>query len=269
MPNPTVILIADYGTGDPSFLEVTLQLKMLLPEALIYPQAVPPFNSLNRAFSTLNAGFWMYQIAMTPNLTNTYIYSNIAPRTEDAHAQANNRGEKLMYAKLTSGIEIIGVNSRFAYSFLKPHIETFHAINIPNEGSQFRSRDIFPKAVAQLVKKDMSFLGDKADIAVIPEYPRNVIVHIDGYGNLKTTMRLSEVSYQTGQKLTIAVHNKSLEAYFSDGMFNVPQGTLAFSPGSSGHEDKFMEIFYRGGSAAALFGGVRVEDAFTVNPSAK
>jgi len=33
------------------------------------------------------------------------------------------------------------------------------------------------------------------------------------------------------------------------GSFNVHEGDIAFSPGSSGHDRKFWEIFQRGGSA--------------------
>ncbi|MEL7142949.1 MAG: hypothetical protein AAGL08_12115, partial [Cyanobacteria bacterium J06573_11] len=44
-------------------------------------------------------------------------------------------------------------------------------------------------------------------------------------------------------------------AILTDGSFNVPEGTLAFAPGSSGwpttagHRRVWMELFLRGGSA--------------------
>ena len=106
MTNPTIVIVADYGIGDPAFTEVALQLRSLIPNAHIIPQSTPPF-------STLNTGFWIYQIALAKNLKNTYIFSNTAPRKEDKNAQKNNNGEKLMYTKLKNGFEIIAVNAKY------------------------------------------------------------------------------------------------------------------------------------------------------------
>lgn len=258
MSDPTIILIADYGVGDPAFTEVMLQLKHHLPQAYIIPQSTP-------AFSTINTGFWMYQIAQTENLAeNTYIYSNTAPRKENREAQEKNRGEKLMYAKLDDGFEVIAVNAGYNFSFIKPHIKEFHYVNCANEGSQFRSRDIFPEAVAHVIKKDPAFLGEKADLDLIPEYPRHVIASIDGYGNLKTTTRESDIHFTPGQSLIIQIHNQKHIATYTDGVFNIKEGELAFAPGSSGHDDKFMEIFVRGGNAHRLFDQPHVEEAFSL-----
>ncbi|MDP3941456.1 MAG: hypothetical protein Q8Q49_04070 [bacterium] len=259
MPKPTIILIADYGASDPSFLEVTLALQRLIPDVLVIPQTVP-------AFSTLATGFWTYQFALTDGLDNTYIYTNTAPRTEETKAQENNRGEKLVYAKLKNGREIIGVNAKYCFSFLKSHIEAFHAVNVENQGSQFRSRDKFPKAVAQMITGDKTFLGESLDTAVVPEPPVQAVAAIDGYGNIKTTVMLSQVTFKPGQKLVISFKEVAHEGYFTDGIFSVPHGSVAFAPGSSGHTDRFMEIFYRGASASELFGRVKSEDPFRITP---
>ena len=259
MLKPTIILIADYGASDPSFLEVTLALQRLIPDALVIPQTVP-------AFSTLATGFWTYQFALTDGLDSTYIYTNTAPRTEEAKAQANNRGEKLVYAKLKNGREIIGVNAKYCFSFLKPHISNFHAVNVENQGSQFRSRDKFPKAVAQMVLGDKAFLAEPIETSTIPEPPPQAAAVVDGYGNIKTTIRLSQVTFKPGQKLVISFRDTAHEGYFTDGIFNVPSGVVAFAPGSSGHNDRFMEIFYRGASASELFGGVKSEEPFHITP---
>lgn len=253
----TIVLIADYGTGDPAFTEVILQLRSLVPEAYILPQSTP-------AFSTLNTGYWIYQIALTKDAKNTYIYSNTAPRKEDKAAQENNRGEKLMYARLKNGFEIIAVNAGYCFSFVKPHIEEFCIANVAHEGSQFRSRDIFPKAVAQMVKNDASFKGEKVDPSIIPDYPTLAIASIDGYGNIKTTLRKSEAKYEPGETLTIDIHNKKHLATFTDGIFGVRDGELTLAPGSTGHDDKFMELVLRGGSAFHMFGKPQVEETFTL-----
>jgi len=257
MTNPNIVIIADYGTGDPSFTEVMLQLKNLIPNATIIPQSTPPF-------STLNTGFWIYQIALTANIKNAYIFSNTAPRKEDKNAQKNNGGEKLMYAKLKNGFEIVAVNARYVFSFVRQYIKDFRFVNIANEGSQFRSRDFYPKAVAQMINKENSFLGSKGNITLIPQIPNNMISSIDGYGNIKTTARASQVRFKPGQTIIIEIHNQKHLAIYTDGVFHVKDGELAFAPGSSGHDDKFMEIFVRGGSAYRLFDNPEVEEEFIV-----
>lgn len=257
MSSATIIMIADYGVGDPAFAEVSLQLLTKIPGANVIPQSTPPF-------STLNTGFWIYQLGMVKGLTNTYIFSNTAPRFEDDAAQENNRGEKFVYAKLSSGVEIMAVNAGYTFSYIKPFITEFRLVNVSNEGSQFRSRDNFPEAVRRMVEKDNAVLGEALDIATIPDVPEQKIGSIDGYGNIKTTTTLSKCPYKPGQKLSITLNNKTVEATFTDGVFTIAQGEVSFAPGSSGHDDRFMEIFYRGKSAAELFNNPPVESAFTI-----
>lgn len=252
-----LIVISDYGTGDPAFTEVLLQLRTLIPNVFIHPHSTPPF-------STINTGFWIYQVALTQNIKNTYIYSNTAPRKENKKAQKNNSGEKLMYAKLKNGFEIIAVNSGYVFSFVKPFIKEFRFVKVENEGSQFRSRDKYPAAVARMIKKNKSFLGEKVDPKNIPDYPTNLVASIDGYGNIKTTTRLSEVKFKVGGNVIIKIYGKKHLAIYTDGIFHVKEGELAFAPGSSGHNDKFMEIILRGGSAWDLCGKPEAEAKFSV-----
>lgn len=253
----TLFIISDYGTGDPAFAEVILRLRTLLPHTYIYPQSVP-------SFSTLSTGFWIYQIALSPNTQNSYIYSNTAPRLSDEHAQKNNAGEKLMYAKLTNGFEIIAVNSEYVFSFIKPHLQEFCYVNVPNEGSQFRSRDIYPEAVGKLVSRDFSFRGKEGDRISIPDVPPSSIASIDGYGNLKTTIRQSTIAYTPGQMLSVTINQEKHHAIYTDGVFNTARGNLVFSAGSSGHDDRFMELFVRGGHAHTLFASPPVESTLRV-----
>ncbi len=224
----------------------------MIPDVYIHPQSTPPF-------STVNTGFWIYQVALTPNLKNTYIFSNTAPRKDKKHAQKNNKGEVLMYAKLKNGFEIVGINAGFNFSFIKPFIDKFHHVVVENEGSQFRSRDKYPQAVAKMIKKDKSFIGEEEGINIIPDAPKNLIASIDGYGNIKTSITSSQAKYKPGQMLTVEINKKKHVATFTDGTFNIHEGELAFAPGSSGHTDRFMELFLRGGSAENLFDNPQVE----------
>ncbi len=256
--NKNLVIISDYGIGDPAFVEVSIRLKSYLPDLAIFPIAAP-------AFSTVNTGFWISQIALAQNVRDTYIFSNTAPRKEDKRAQKNNRGEKLMYARLKNGFEIIAVNSGFCFAFVRDDIKEFREVKVSNEGSQFRSRDNYPQKVSEMISgKYEEFLGEEVPIYSIPEIPKCNVASIDGYGNIKTTMRLSEISYKPGQKLLMKLNETSHLVTFSDGVFNIAEGETAFAPGSSGYDDRFMEIFVRGGSAYAQFRKPRVEQEFEI-----
>lgn len=251
-----LVVISDYGVGDPAFVEVSVRLYSFIPGLTILPISTPPF-------STINTGFWISQIALS-GASNTYIYSNTAPRKNDRKAQKNNKGEKLMYAKLKNGFEIIAVNSSYCFSFVKNQISEFTFVNVSNEGSQFRSRDNYPQMVSKMILGDDSFKGKKCDVSEIPGIPKDKIASIDGYGNIKTTTKLTQVKYKPGQKLLIHLNNRSNQTTFSDGVFNIMEGETAFAPGSSGYNDRFMEIFVRGGSAYELFGKPKVEEDFKI-----
>lgn len=258
MGQKNIIIISDYGIGDPSFLEVALRIKTFIPNSYVYPQSVP-------AFSTVSTGFWIRQISISPNLKNTYIFSNTAPRKHDKAEQKNNHGEHLMYAKLKNGFEIMAVNSGYNLSFIKDEIKSLHEVKVKNEGSQFRSRDFYPQAVANMAKGNKSFIGKREDINTIPDYPTNVVASIDGYGNIKTTLRLSQVKLNPGQPVVIEINNQKHLATYTDGVFNIKDGELAFAPGSSGNNDRFMEFFVRGGNAYKLFDEPQVETEFKIN----
>jgi S-adenosylmethionine hydrolase len=90
---------------------------------------------------------------------------------------------------------------------------------------------------------------------VIPEGPPHHIAYIDGYGNLKTTIKQGTFTGPLGSTLRIRIGVVKRAAVLSDGSFAVESGQLAFALGSSGwrlpsgHETRWMEIFLRGGNA--------------------
>lgn len=236
-------LIADYGVGDPSFGEVTQKLQCLSPGIIVFPTAVPSFN-------TIATGFWTAQYALVNTTPQMIIYTNTAPRQDDKESRKENEGERLVYALLTNGMKIVGVNAGHCFSFVKEEITKLHKVNVTNKGSQFRSRDFFPEAVIGIARGEAKYIGEKLDVKSIPDIPKDKIAWVDGYGNIKTTIRLSEMKKHTsGQPLLITLGHMKRTAWYSDGTFNVREGELAFAPGSSGGRDRFMELFLRGLSA--------------------
>ena len=80
----------------------------------------------------------------------TIIYHNVAPRADDEEARSGNAGERLAFARLATGVRVIGVNAGHAFSFVLMHKEELRWAAVAAEGSQFRSRDLFPQAAGAI-----------------------------------------------------------------------------------------------------------------------
>ncbi|MBW4651817.1 MAG: SAM-dependent chlorinase/fluorinase [Kaiparowitsia implicata GSE-PSE-MK54-09C] len=248
-----ISLIADYGAGDPAFLEVAQRLQHLLPQAQVYPLSVP-------AFSTLATGFWIAQLGLNIGPSQRLVYHNCAPRQDNPEARRDNEGEGLTYAQLQNGVAVIGVNAGYTLSFIKSSATVMRSVAVSRGGSQFRSRDVFPAAAAAIAQGDFSLLGDPLLLESIPDVPGDRIAWVDGYGNIKTTIPAHSVNLEPETKVVIRIGGVVSDAVYSDGSFRVAEGTLAFAPGSSGWVEadgttvRWMELFLRGGNAWERFG---------------
>ena len=194
----------------------------------------------------------------------------VAPREDDPAARSGNAGERLAYARLPTGVRVIGVNAGYALSFIKDVAEKFRWAASPAEGSQFRSRDVFPQAAAAIALGLPTALGDEIDPRTLPEPPPSVIAYVDGYGNLKTTIAYDANKVRPGKRIRVRINDQTHEATVSDGAFAVPHGDLAFAPGSSGWrlrngvDVRWVEVFLRGGNAWDLFGRPAVGSAVSI-----
>jgi S-adenosylmethionine hydrolase len=154
---------------------------------------------------------------------------------------------------------VIGVNAGYAFSFIKDVAEKLRWAASSAEGSQFRSRDVFPQAAAAIALGLPAALGHDLDPESIPSPPVSAVAYVDGYGNLKTTIAYDPDRVRPGKRITVRINERQHEATVSDGAFAVPHGELAFAPGSSGwtlrdgSTVRWIELFLRGGSAWNLF----------------
>jgi hypothetical protein len=277
-----VDIVADYGgesrnINDLAFAEVEDKIDDLCVERKI---ATPILKRTSTgAFNTIEAAFLLAQRGLNKKFGIGHIfYVNVAPRKDDAAARKNNAGEGLACALLPNGTVVIGVNSGHTFSFLAEAGVPIYHVKCSAEGSQFRSRDVFTEPLAdwlshsgliagiarvfgkhdwalkqlQQTFDDWSFKGEGIPRNQIPIIPQDTVVYIDGYGNLK--LNRSEIGAQHGATLQItaeASNGTTIPILHGRGIFDVPDGSNIFAPGSSGWGSKgvLREIVHRGGSA--------------------
>ncbi len=245
MDEATILhVVADYSPNGLEFGEISSRLQYHLDDphgVRIHPTSVPPLD-------TVGLGFVTQQYAYAPNEGKMVIYGNAAPRRDKNAAKEDNVGNGIKYARLSNGVEIINVYSDYAFGFVKDDIVEFRDIDCPAGGSQFRSRDFFPERVARLINGDDSVLTDELDVNDIPEIPNDEVAWVDWFGNIKTTMRLSDLKAQglePGQKVQVILNGVSMLGVVSIGGFTVDRGVLAVNAGSSGYDNPFIELFLR------------------------
>lgn len=244
--SPFIHLVADYGKSDPAFSEVVHRLLAEDPDVRVQATAVPPL-------STVATGFWIEQLGLhNPAFEDLFIYSNTAPRTEDAGPQRADEGGQLCYFTLETGVPVVAVDAGYNLSFVRDRIHEFWEIETPTTGTQFRSRDHFPKRVAELANGNMDALGTSRSLEEIPPKPESTVCHVDGYGNIKTSINASEFDLDT-DTVTVELNTITTEVSIRDTVSEVEEGTVGLVPGSAGGDDPYMELFLRGGSAAAEF----------------
>ena len=246
-----VHLVADYGPGDLAAAEVHQQLAVHLPAADVVYTPVAPFD-------TVAAGFVVAQLALTDGPAERLVYSNVAPRADEDEPRPDNEGEGLVAVRLPSGVLVVGVDAGHVFSFLGEEVEELHEVEVPDTGSQFRSRDAFPPLLPRLLADDPALLGAVLPAARVPPPPERALAYVDGYGNLKTTWRDAPVG--PGERVEVRIGDVTADAVVGDGTFDVPAGGLSFAPGSSGWRRRdgstlrWYELLARGGSAAEVFG---------------
>lgn len=260
-------LMADYGaTGDLAFSEVEDRLnyhiskiqKEKWEEGVFFDyhlSATPvrPLNSTENAFITA-------QLAINTPLGKDYIiYNNVAPRKDNLEARTKNAGEPFIYLRLKNGVQVITVNSGYSATLLKPFAEEIKMVKVDNDKTQFRSRDNYPRVLGALLRGDDSIFGEDAFDLVPDDFPKNIIVYNDGYGNLKTSIDPKDLEALKGQSTTVEINGRLQYVTIGEGIFSVRDGEFCLAKGSSGWElpdgsrRDFVELVKRGGSAYAEF----------------
>ena len=251
----SVYVIGDYN-DHLAFNEVNMRI-----EGNLFGRNINIFNQNVPAFDTMSTGFCLAQLAMNVPTDiegyteNVKFFVNTAPRKDDPKIRVKCAGEGLVYFKLHNGVEGVAVNSGYSLAFVKAGATEIREIKADKDGSQFRSRDVFPKAFAEIVKGNYDILGE--DIREnIPDVPENVVVWTDGYGNLKTSINPSLIAEATEKHVKMNINQRHIFGKVGSGIFGVEDGEFCVSVGSSGwtlpdgKDIRFTEVVLRGGNAA-------------------
>lgn len=184
-------VIADYGGGhttDHAFSEVRNHFLRFDKERKIRMISEHPVY----AFSTIETGFWIAQEGLHSEHKDLVIFSNTAPRGD-----INWHGEEkqaFVCGILDNGIPVFSVNAGYNLSFVKEKLTGLWEVKVPNTGTQFRSRDYYPEATMSIFQGNLHKIGNPVDISKIPFVPSFKLASVDGYGNLKTTIKKSHLT---------------------------------------------------------------------------
>jgi S-adenosylmethionine hydrolase len=200
--------------------------------------------------STIHTAFLMNQIVQTEQRygdpLNTVIFQNTDPRIHTAEGVRLAKGAEFIIVKLKSGIFLCGPNAGYDFSLVKKEIDLIFHYQGLDQGSQFRSRDLYSRVSAHL----MDEMEDEMELEEIPAnnippLDDHYVGHIDNHGNIKTTITHEELkgTFEYGDTVEITLNEVRKKAQYVDNLFGATPGQLVIYPGSSGtKDDPYLEI---------------------------
>jgi len=245
MKNLTVV--ADWANDDLAKKEFT---SSLLGEILEQGQLRIDFVASYH--SSIHTAFLTQQIVQTeerlgiPDRNVIFLNTDTREHTDDKINRAE--GSPFVIAILYSKLIVCGPNAGYSLSLIKDQIQQFFIYKGIEKGSQFRSRDLFPKVIAQLLMEKQDMLEiDELELSGIPDLTGFFVGHVDNYGNIKTTIPSSVLQSKLhGDLVKITIGNVTREVFYTHNLFGEKQGILVIASGSSGKEnDRFLELSVR------------------------
>lgn len=271
----TIVLIADYGTDSLAVGEVCLSLYRHLASPL------PIQVVASRPFNTVHTGFLLDQLQRhlpAGEGANYVFFLNTDPRTHTEAETSNAEGSPLYVAELANGVRVVTPNAGYCLSFVKGSIAKLWKAKCPADGTQFRSRDLFPRIVAAVADGAAAELQEPAQVDVVPDRPAGFLVlHTDNYGNIKTSFTKAEadrLGLSWGDSVVVSMSQREFLVPLRQTIFADKPGELVFAPGSSGDPaDPCLELSVRyagsveAASAGQLFGFPEPGTAIKIEPA--
>ena len=254
---PVLKILTDYPRDDLAHDEVHQSLVTACVSRGIYPAnidvgAVPGMD-------TIVAGFKTAQLVFNSKLGYGHIFhTNCAPRKNIVSIKS--QGEKIVLGITSQGVVALMVNSGYSiapfFEAVKAGEMMFFQTSVPDSGSQFRSRDFFPDAMADLtlhlatrfaalgedkinqllkarafreILDGFSYLGAELDLDSFPHLPEATVYYVDSFGNIKLNYKHKALLAQhaVGTKLVVAIGNTVVDAIVGDVGFSMGEGVIA------------------------------------------
>ena len=238
-----VEVIADYGGGhttDHAFAEVRNHFLRFDKDGKINLITEHPVY----AFSTIETGFWIAQEGLHSEHKNLIIFSNTAPRG-DISWNGEER-QRFVCGILDNGIPIFAVDAGYNLSFIKNRLKGLWEVKVPNIGTQFRSRDYYPEATMAILHGDKTKIGEPVDLLKIPDVPPFKLASVDGYGNLKTTIKKEYLKEEVLKSTILRITVNKYSHFVLNTLIPDVQGRiydLCLLQGSSGgKQGNYLEI---------------------------
>jgi hypothetical protein len=288
---PVLKILTDYPRDDLAHDEVHQSLVTACVKHRVNPAnadvgAIPGMD-------TVVAGFKAAQLVFTSQMGYGHVFHvNCAPRKNIVSIKSS--GEKVVLGITATGVTLLAVNAGYTlasfYEAAKSGEMVFFQTSVRDAGSQFRSRDYFPDAMAELaahlaaqLKKHgaesirkmlaakefnkilggLSFLEAPLDMSSFPVLPQGSVYYVDNFGNIKLNYRHKDLLglYPSGTVLAVMIGGIVCEAVVGSEGFSQGEGVIALTGGSSGGKNgAFTEIFLRGGRAVTHFGTFKPGD---------
>ncbi len=239
-----LIVVADWAADSLSCQEIRSTV-----EGYVQNPSNPNISFISSTPSSIHTAFLIAQTVITEERygrpLNTVLFQGSDVVDENLEEGIKTRG-KLFIIRLKSGLHIIGPNSGFSFSLIKPKIdEVFTYPGLSNSGS-FRARDVLSRVVAHLMDSQQDDLAlEEAHTNMIPEMQRYYVGHIDSFGNILTTIPESIISEKLtyGDELQITINGVTKTVEYTESLFEGMREKLLIYPGTTGsQDDPYVEI---------------------------
>lgn len=240
-----LIVVADWASDSLSPAEFRSSVGGFLKSA-----DMPDISFVASTTSTIHTAFLAAQVVETEErlgrASETVIFLNTDPRLPKNEGSINKEGSQLLIIKLKSGIFMVGPNAGYCFSMIKPKIDEVFFYDVSKDINQFRSRDLYTRILSHLMEymeKELEL--EEIHLSSIVDLDDNYIGHIDNFGNMKTTIKKSDMKgkYKVGDEIEITINKITNKAKFATGLFSDKPNILLIYPGSSGlASDPYLEI---------------------------
>jgi len=203
-----ILLVGDYGQDDLAFKEVTQRLYEIAEEKGILIQV---------DIVTVNAFNFAQTAAVVAKAVHDgqydLIYHNTAPRKDTAKERIKNAGEGLAYSKALSKdgkpVQVVGVYGGDEHTVntfaLLPKDTDVRFVDCPDDGTQFRSRGVFPPSVIDALTK--SGIKLRGDLVSVPKpVNRKIVTNAEAY---------AATQLEEAYKNQLSIHGDAAKEYIT------------------------------------------------------